>query len=92
MEPGLFVKEFTLFYGERLHWFFTETKLDGTEISTPDQSLTEGRDEELVTGTKYASIYEMARSLEERDLPGLEEQFEEYGKRQFLVETLFSLK
>lgn len=92
VEPGLFVKEFTLFYGERLTWFFTETKLDGTEISTPDQSLTEGREEELVTGTKYASIYEMARSLEERDLPGLEEQFEEYGKRQFLVETLFSLK
>jgi hypothetical protein len=92
VEPGLFVKEFTLFFGERLTWFITETGEDGTEISTPDHSLTESRDEEMVSGTKYAAVYEMARSLEERDMLLLEQQMEQYGKKQFLVETLFSLK
>ena len=89
---GVFVKEFTLFFGERLTWFVTETMEDGTEHSTPDYSITEGREEELVTGTKYAAIYEMARSLEERDMPLLRRQLERYGRRQFLVERFFSLK
>lgn len=91
-EAGVFVKEFTLFYGERLTWFVTETMEDGTERTTPDYSMVEGREEELVTGTKYAAIYEMARSLEERDMPLLERQLEQYGRRQFLVERFFSLK
>ena len=91
-EVGVFVKEFTLFFGERLTWFVTETLEDGTESSTPDRSITEGREEELLTGTKYAAIYEMARSLEERDLGLLEQQMEQYGRRQFLVERFFSLK
>lgn len=88
----MFVKEFTLFYGERLTWFVTETMEDGTESTTPDYSMIEGREEELITGTKYAAIYEMARSLEERDMPLLERQLEQYGRRQFLVERFFSLK
>jgi len=92
VEPGIFVKEFTLFFGERLTWFITETAEDGTEISTPDRSYTENREEELVTGTKYAAVYEMARSLEERDLQLLEQQLEQYARKQFLVETLFTLK
>ena len=46
----------------------------------------------MVTGTKYADIYEMARTLSERNLPLLEEQMMEYGKKNFMVETLFSLK
>lgn len=91
-EPGIFVKEFTLFYGERLTWFVTEGREDGSEIATPDRSYVEEQDESLPTGTKYADIYEMARSLSERDLPRLEEQMAEYGKKNFLVETLFSLK
>ncbi len=92
VEPGLFVKEFTLFYGERLTWFFTEVKEDGTESATPDQSVTEGYEEELLTGTKYAAIYEMARALSRRNLPLLEKQLEQYGTKQFMVETLFTLK
>lgn len=92
LEPGVFVREFTLFYGERLTWFVTEISGDGTEISTPDRNYTEEREERLVTGTKYADIYEMSRSLSERNLPALEEQMREYGKKSFLVETLFSLK
>ena len=91
-EVGVFVKEFTLFFGERLTWFVTETLDDGTEKSTPDCSIIEGRDEELVTGTKYAAIYEMARSMEERDMLLLERQLEQYGRKQFLVERFFSSK
>lgn len=91
-EIGVFVKEFTLFYGERLTWFVTETLEDGTERSTPDHSITESREDELVTGTKYALLYEMARALEERDLRLLEQQMKAYGRRQFLVEQFFSLK
>ena len=45
-----------------------------------------------MTGTKYADIYEMARALSERDLPEFERRMEEYGKKNFMVETLFTLK
>ena len=54
--------------------------------------MVEGREEEMVTGTKYAAVYEMARSLEERDMHRLEHQIGQYGRKQFMVETLFSLK
>ena len=92
VEPGIFVREFTLFYGERLTWFITEVQEDGTELATPDRSYLEENEEKLVTGTKYADIYEMARILSERDLPELEEKMREYARKNFLVETLFSLK
>ena len=91
-EPGVFVREFTLFFGERLTWFITETREDGTELSTQDHSYLEEAEERLVTGTKYADIYEMARSLSERDLPDFEKRMEEYGKKNFMVETIFTLK
>lgn len=91
-EPGVFVKEFTLFFGERLTWFVTETGENGEEASTPDRSYTEEREERMVTGTKYADIYEMAKALSQRNLPALEEQMIGYGKKNFMVETLFSLK
>ena len=42
--------------------------------------------------SKYAAVYEMARSLEERDMHRLEHQIGQYGRKQFMVETLFSLK
>lgn len=92
LEPGIFVREFTLFFGERLTWFITEVQDDGTELSTPDHSYLEEEEERLATGTKYADIYEMARALSERDLPELEKQMMEYGKKNFMVESLFSLK
>lgn len=92
VEPGLFVREFTLFYGERLTWFVTEVLEDGTEISTPDVSYTEEREEPLLTGTKYADIYELARSLSERDMAEFERRMENYGRKNFLIETVFSLK
>ena len=36
---GIFVKSFPLFYGERLTWFFTEEKPDGTVVSTVSKTL-----------------------------------------------------
>ena len=92
VEPGIFVKEFVLFYGERLTWFITELQEDGTELSTQDRSFLEEREDSLQTGTKYADIYEMSRALSERNLPRLEEELLEYGKKNFMVETLFFLK
>ncbi len=91
-EQGVFVKEFTLFYGERLTWFVTEIQEDGTEISTPDRSCLEEREDGLLTGTKYADIYEMARALSEQRISELEERLVAYGKKNFMVETLFALK
>lgn len=92
VEPGIFVKEFTLFFGERLTWFLTETKDDGEELSSQDSSYTEDREETIVTGSKYAVVYEMARAMDERDMPLLDALLLEYEKKQFLVESLFTLK
>ncbi len=92
VEPGIFVKEFTLFYGDRLTWFVTETDAEGKESSTADRSYTENAYEELVTGSKYACIYEMARTQEEHHVQMLELKMQEYSKKQYLVESLFGLK
>lgn len=89
---GVFVKEFTLFYGERLIYFITETKDDGNEISTQDYSITGNQEDSLETGSKYAAIYEMCRAKEEGNEARLMEQLQGYRKQQYLVETLFRLK
>lgn len=89
---GVFVKEFTLFYGERLTYFISETLEDGSEKVTQDRSVSGNRAEELETGSKYAVIYEMCRSREEGNGARLLEQLEGYRKQQYLVETLFRLK
>lgn len=89
---GVFVKEFTLFYGERLTYFISETLEDGSERTTEDQTVSGNRREELETGSKYAQIYEMCRSQEEGNEARLMEQLAKYRKQQYLVETLFGLK
>ena len=89
---GVFVKEFTLFYGERLTYFITETMSDGSEQSTPHRSISGDQEESLETGSKYAAIYEMYRSVREGRDARLMEQLEDYRKQQYLVETLFRLK
>lgn len=89
---GVFVKEFTLFYGERLTYFISETLEDGSERTTEDRTVSGDRREGLETGSKYAQIYEMCRSQEEGNGARLMEQLAEYRKQQYLVETLFGLK
>lgn len=89
---GVFVKEFTLFYGEHLTYFISEIMEDGSEEATQDRTISGNRMEELETGSKYAMIYEMCRSREGGSGARLMEQLEEYRKQQYLVETLFRLK
>ena len=91
-QPGVFVKEFTLFYGWTLTWFFVETDDEGNEATTSDTSYTEKRRKEMTSGTKYAYVYEMSRELSKRSTPGLEKRLMEYGEKNYLVESLFSLK
>ena len=89
---GVFVKEFTLFYGERLIYFITETLEDGSEKSTVDQRISGNQTERLETGSKYAAIYEMCRAKEAGNEALLMDQLYQYRKQQYLVETLFRLK
>ncbi len=89
---GVFVKEFTLFYGERIIYFITETLEDESERTGPRQVLHADTREELETGSKYAAIYEMSRSRQERQEARLMEQLAAYRRKQYLVETLFRLK
>lgn len=91
-QAGVFVKEFSLFYGERITCFITETLEDGSEKTGPDQVLSADEQEELETGSKYAQIYEMSRSRQEGRVDRLMEQLQEYRKQQYLVESLFCLK
>ncbi|MCI8416392.1 MAG: hypothetical protein HFI33_02620 [Lachnospiraceae bacterium] len=89
---GVFIKEFTLFYGERLTYFITETLEDESERTSPRQVLSGDCQEQLETGSKYAAIYEMSRSGQEGKEAKLMEQLLAYRKKQYLVEALFRLK
>lgn len=88
VEPGLFVKEFTLFYDDRLTWFVTEEDEEG-EHATPDHSFVEGGEEPLVTGTKYASIYEMARACPSTTCRNFGGSMGPTGKRNFWWKPCF---
>ena len=83
VEPGIFVWEFTLFAESGRPGLSRKFRKTGTELAYSGPEFLEENEEKLVTGTKYADIYEMARILSERDLPELEEKIAGVRQKEF---------
>ena len=85
---GVFTRAFTLFYGERLTWFFTETLDDGSERSTECRTI-ENKDEHVQGSSRYHRLCRMQKALDhkqERSLKRMMMEYEElteYAEQQF---------
>lgn len=88
---GIYSRAFTLFEGEKLTYFFTERREDGTECST--QPVTVEKTSCIrESGTRYARINEMCRLLEKGDKAGAVSKAEHYGFLETAAEELFPIK
>ncbi|MCD8364128.1 MAG: DUF5717 family protein [Lachnospiraceae bacterium] len=79
---GVFTKSFTLFYGERLTWFFTEEMPDGTERSTMSKTI-ENREEHMDGSSRYERLCHMQREYDyrhERNLGRMMRDYEELSR------------
>ena len=91
MFGGIFVKEFLLFFGETLQYYVTEeyrNKEQLTESGTIQKSDALSED----TTDRYAMINDIAISTTLKDYSTSKELLEEYAKKEFFAQSLFSLQ
>lgn len=88
---GIFVRSFILFYGEKLTWFFTEEKEDGTELLTFEETA-EQRKEYMVGQGRYQRICHMQKLLDQKEEEKLQELMVEYEQLAELTKTKFERK
>lgn len=85
---GVYVKEFTVFYGDTLEWTFQ--RKDVSELSEKYELIY--KPEDLLQGnTRYHLINRMIAAKDAKEKQKYRELVEQYAKQQHLVETLFPL-
>lgn len=85
---GVFTRTFTLFYGERLTWFFTEECLDGTEKSTVCKTY-ENREEHLTGDGRYERLCRMQKACDYRQERPLQRMMREYEALSAIAQEQF---
>ncbi len=88
---GVFCRGFVLFYGERLTWFFTEEREDGTSVSTECRTL-ENREEQIRGDGRYQRLCRMQRALDCHQDRKLKKMMDEYEELTDLAESRFHRK
>mgnify|MGYP001258067938 FL=1 len=87
--PGIFVKGFQIFFGERVQYFVTITNPDGTKNSTKEMAL------ELVEGIKmnedgfYNHLNYMKKALSKRDNKAFIDSYEKFLYKDYMVSKEF---
>ena len=86
---GIYVKEFTLFYKDKLEWYVAE---NGKETEEPKwQSYSHTTPAARHGGTRYDLINQMIAAQEQGDLAQLENLHGRYAGQRYLVESIFGL-
>lgn len=88
---GVFFKEFILFFGEDLQYYITEER-DGEEKLTESGTLQKSDQSDLEEGSRYRMINDIVISRSMEDFDTMDDLLEEYYRKEFLNERLFSLK
>ena len=90
---GTYVKDFTLFYGEEIQYYITESFNNQEQLTGSGSLCKEAEKEEKVqrVESRYEMINEMALSAELSDYSSLDQMLEEYWKREFITKQVFSL-
>ena len=88
---GVYSKAFTLFEGEKITYFITEKKEDGTEISTP--SVTKEKEVCILdSGTKYGRINSMRQLAKKGRNLELATEIQQCRFLEMAAEQLFPMK
>ena len=90
---GIFEKDFTLFYGEKLTYTICE-EFDGKKTQTEERVLLPREWEKgLTEGTsRYQMINDMCRSYAEHRESQVKEQARKYLEKEMIVEHFFPVK
>lgn len=88
---GVFSKAVTLFEGEKVTYFITEKKEDGSERSMPSVTL-EKKNDVKDSGTKYQRINEMRKMASKGDWKKLTNEAEKCRFLEMAAEQLFPMK
>lgn len=88
---GVFFKEFILFFGEELQYYIMEER-DGEEKLTESGTLQKSDQSDLEEGSRYRMINDIVISRSMEDFDTMDDLLEEYYRKEFLNERLFSLK
>ncbi len=85
---GIYVKRFSLFYGERIHYYITEE--DGRTERLTRSALLEYRDGENATGEdRFSLVNNLAIAREMNDEITFLKLMEDYNRQVYLTEALF---
>ncbi len=86
---GIFVREFTLFYGEELECYLEETS-DGT-VKRSDTRYLRAGSSDARGYTKYGLLNDLLRAKEQEDEKTLREELETFVIQEYLSKELFTL-
>ncbi|MDY3249345.1 MAG: DUF5717 family protein [Candidatus Choladocola sp.] len=86
---GIFVKEFTLFYGEELECYLEEELPDGKNRT--DQRILKAPDRAEDENTRYEMLNRISRARESGDQEKVQEEMESYLLLEYLAKELFTL-
>lgn len=90
---SIFVKEITLFYGERLQYYIVETNQDGSDACLcMSAQLEHEKSIDDENEGRYWMLSAMAASYEMQDEVSLYELLERYEETEKIVEQLFTLE
>lgn len=87
---GVYVKDFTLFYGEELQYYITEEQ-DNQEQLTESGILQREENGEYEKAGRYQMINEMAIAKNLGDYDFVEQMLEEYWRTEFIVNQVFHI-
>lgn len=87
---GVYVKEFVLFYGEKLQYYITEEQ-ENQEQLTESGILQKEESKEFDKISRYQLINEMAIADNLQDYDTVDQLLEEYWKMEFIVDKVFHL-
>lgn len=85
---GIFTKEFTLFYLDKLTWYFTIEE-NGKKTDTPGQIFTQTKRSARGSTSRYDLINRLIEAEAKQDEAMYQELKEQYVGQQYLVDELF---
>ncbi len=81
-------REFVLFFGETLHYYFTEL-VGGKEMFLKSGKISKSDTDRLCAGSRYNLTNQIAMAVEIGNYEMAETLYEEYCRKDFLTEKLF---
>lgn len=87
---GIFVKEFTLFYGDKLEWYLTIEDAEGKKETEKDSFVCQRRSARGTTG-QYELLNRLTEAAHKQDMKQIQQIREQYIGQQYFVDEFFGI-